>query len=222
MSNEKSIGSRILGMFVETEQTPATDTPAQKVPVPVQVSPSHTVVTDDSTTEMKNDAIEIFKGVIQNRKTPYTAIIEKTSVLSDIIPNEQDRIKAALKLVIAEGRSVDSVIQSIDMHIADVQNTVVNLRETSKEVSKSKVDSARTEANFWIEQQKKNSDKITELLAEIEKLKEHSLQSAEKSAQLSKQADDEEKRIEAIIKINEQIAESTINDLVSFKQTIKN
>ena len=73
-----------------------------------------------------------------------------------------------------------------------------------------------------IEQQKKNSDKITELLAEIEKLKEHSLQSAEKSAQLSKQADDEEKRIEAIIKINEQIAESTINDLVSFKQTIKN
>ena len=131
-----SIGKKIAGFFVETDDEPvAAPTVAQSSAAPV-ASPS---------VGMDSNMVATLQRVVAARKTPYTALLEAADKLKSVIPDDATRLKAAFAMISSEGqRTLDGVLQAIDIHITDVDGEGMRFKQASDSNAVAKVGALRS------------------------------------------------------------------------------
>lgn len=219
--HSRGIWSKTIGLFVETDDAPAT-TPVQPT-VAAPVAPAATVNgTLTPTPAFDPEILGMFQNAISARKTPYTALLEKSAVLADVIPDESTRTKAAFKMILSEGRTLDSVLQAIDLHIADVSGELLRLKSTSETASKTKVLSLRSAATQSIELRDSNMEKIKRLQEQIETLHNEAAEADRKAVDMTAQANAAEAEIAAVVDRATAAAELVKQDLSNKKTALTN
>jgi len=86
--------------------------------------------------------------LVLNRTTAYTALTEAMEPLVDIIPDEKTRYRAAFA-VIKKSRTLDQVLQSIDMqHVAALEDEVARFASQAKARGAADVDARISQAQI--------------------------------------------------------------------------
>ena len=213
----RGIGAKIFGLFVETEEPTQQTQSAPTTPAPTPVTS-----TGSTTPAFDSEILGMFQNAINARKTPYTALLEKSTVLADVIPDEITRVKAAFKMILSEGRTLDSVLQAIDLHVSDVSGELLRLKSTSETASKTKVLSLRSAATQSIELRDSNMEKIKLLQEQIETLHNEAAEADRKAVDMTTQANAAEAEISAVVDRATNAAEFVKQDLLNKKTTLTN
>ena len=218
MADQPGLGSKFMSFFVEVDEKPQT----QPTPVATQTpsSVSHNVQSSVASPAFDPEILGMFQNAIVARKTPYTALLEKSNVLVDVIPDENTRVKAAFKMILSEGRTLDSVLQAIDLHISDISGELLRLRSTSEGASKTKVQSLRAAAQGMIDLRDSNLKKISDLQAQIERLHNEATEADQKAVDQTNQANAAEAEITAIVERANAAADFVKQDLTNKKTAL--
>lgn len=192
----------IVGLFVEVEdkhiqssQNATATQPIAQQPHPVVGGQVFTPVADQVTADLR----ATLQRVIANRKTAYTALVEASDRLKNVIPDEITRIKAAYAMIAGDGqRTLADVIQAIDVHLADVEGELMRFKQSSESALTSKVGSLRASARNLLGNNESRQQRITTLEAEIATLRQGIVDDTNKANEITAQADATEAEINGV------------------------
>lgn len=137
---KKALEAAQIVSFDEAPAPAATATPAA-AKGPAVASAKYTAPTYDQ------DMLTSLNKVIAARKTPYTALLEQAARLESVIHDENVRLKAAFATIAGEGqRSLEGVIQGIDIHIADIERERMSFKRNAAAQVQAKAGALRGEA----------------------------------------------------------------------------
>ena len=121
MSESGGFFGKVKGLIFEE------DSPPKEVAKPVVLQDQSKTVgfaNKSSASELSGDKFkQIFnhvETVSLSRKTAYTALLEAANKLKAAIPDETMRLNAAYAIVEGEQRTVQQMLQAIDVHLQDV------------------------------------------------------------------------------------------------------
>ena len=208
-----SLGSKILGLFVDIDTSPrpgAAATPAPKAAVAAA----------------KGDAVDqqmltTLREQIAARSTAYVTLTEAAQRLSGVIPDQTTRLKAAFAMVSGEGiRSVASITQAIDVHIADLEGERMRFKQASDAQTSVKSAALRKQADALAAQAAAGSAQIERMQADIASLQADSVQTAAQCRALNAQADQADTEITAISAAFDRAVDFLKADLAANKTTL--
>ena len=183
----KKVGRLI---FEETAETNATEDASG--------TPSHTPVTPAPVAVTAGLANKLVQTVL-GRKSAYTALMDAAEPMKSIIPDEATRTKAAFAVIHAfQQRTVEQVVQAIDLHASDLEGEEMRFLQSSKEARDKGVTSRQTEisnANNRIKSLHEEVNRANKRLVEMAE----ELRKAEQSvATLQAELSAEENKIQAV------------------------
>ena len=190
-----SLGKKILGLFVETdESSPEASTQSERQ-VKVGVAKSATALEASVDQEM----LATLQNKINSRTSPYVTLIEAADRLVSVLPDEATRLKAAFAMVSGDGnRSVSSITKAIDVHMSDLEGERIRFKKASDEQTMSKSASLREQAKNLAAQNVVSTGQIERLQADIAKLQDSIIKNTALCNDLNQQADNSEAEIQAI------------------------
>lgn len=156
----------IAGAFVELEpvaQVEPVAAAAQKAQSPAQNATAFT----PSPNALNADMVENLTAVSLKRKTSYTTFIEASKKLEAIIPDETQRIQAAFVTVSGEGRTLEQMLQAIDVHVSDVDGEIIRFQKLSDSNEMTNVDSVNQQAQSLLQENNDIAGKIATLQDQI-------------------------------------------------------
>ena len=93
------------------------------------------------------DMVTTLQKVIDNRKTPYTALLEAADKLKTVITDDTTRLKAGFAMVVGDGqRSLPSIMQAIDLHQTDLDGELMRFKASTATALTQKVGGLRSQA----------------------------------------------------------------------------
>jgi len=192
-AHASALGKKLLGFFVETEET--NEAPTAKPAIPV----SAVVPTAKAASSVDQEMLASLQKKIHARSSPYITLIEAAQRMSGVIPDESTRIKAAYTMVSADGtRSLSSIMQAIDVHIADLEGERLRFRNASDEQTSRKSAAMRDQARNLEEQNAENAAQIQRLQADVAKLQTAIATNAAQSRELKQEADSADGEIKRV------------------------
>lgn len=193
------IGSKILsslGTFEEDTPQEAGDKPsaAPSTTFKAPVSGAGAVVT-----HLNQEMIDNLQKAIMKRATQYTALLEASNKLSNVITDETTRVKAAFAMIAADGqRSLDSILQSIVIHQTDLDGELSRFKQATEQNIQAKVGSLRSQALSISRTREGTLATIASLEKQIAQQKESVLANEKEIVELSTQADSAEREINIV------------------------
>jgi chromosome segregation ATPase len=186
----------LLGAFVDFEEG---EKPAAATTVPAATAPAAPSTTAAPVPLYDQTLVDTFQKTVGARKTPFTALLEKEEILKAAISDETTRTKAAFTMIVAEGRNLDSILQAIDIHIADIASELLRIKGAAENASNTKVSALRASAKASTDLRDSNLAKIADLQKQIETLQAEANNENQKSIDLSNQADAAEHEIGQVV-----------------------
>ncbi len=155
----KKVGRLI---FEETTEVSATGDTSEKISSnPTASAPAGV------TAGLANKLIQTVLG----RKSAYTALMDAAEPMKSIIPDEATRTKAAFAVIHAsQQRTVEQVVQAIDLHASDLEGEEMRFLQSSKEAREKGVASRQTEVfntNSRIKSLHEEMDRANKRLADM-------------------------------------------------------
>jgi chromosome segregation ATPase len=144
------------------EETPGDTT----VPAPVAANPSNPSVPTAAPT-VDADMVTAIKKTTLARKTAYTALLEAADKLTNVIPDSNTRIKAAYAMVSGEQRTIDTIVNALDIHINDVDSEKARFAQQSKSLHDTDVAAVRTQADTLAATNARLQQQIAELNQQV-------------------------------------------------------
>ncbi len=186
-----SLGSKILGMFVDIEVSP-------QAPAGTGAAPK-TAVAVSGSGSLNQQMLATLREKIASRSTAYVTLIDAAQRLASVIPDETTRLKAAFAMVSGEGiRSVASITQAIDVHIADLEGERIRFMQASAAQTNVKSAALRKQAEDLAAQSAGSSAQIERLQTEIARLQADSVKNTAQRRELTMQADQADTEITAL------------------------
>lgn len=214
-----SFGKKILGLFVETDET-SPDSSTQTEPQ-AKVSVAKSPATSDSSVDQ--EMLATLQNKINSRTSPYITLIEAADRLVSVIPDEATRFKAAFAMVSGDGnRSVSSITKAIDVHMSDLEGERIRFKKASDEQTMSKSASLREQAKNLAAQNVLSSGQVERLLADIAKLQDSIVKNTAMNNDLTLQADNSEAEIKAVSAKFDRTVDYLKNDLAEKKLSLSN
>lgn len=214
-----SFGKKILGLFVETDET-SPDSSTQTEPQ-AKVSVAKSPATSDSSVDQ--EMLATLQNKINSRTSPYITLIEAADRLVSVIPDEATRLKAAFAMVSGDGnRSVSSITKAIDVHMSDLEGERIRFKKASDEQTMSKSASLREQAKNLAAQNVLSSGQAERLLADIAKLQDSIVKNTAMNNDLTLQADNSEAEIKAVSAKFDRTVDYLKNDLAEKKLSLSN
>jgi len=212
-----SIGKTLLGMFVETEDEPTP--PTLQAAAPIAPTPQSQATASVSIPAMiDQEMVNTLQAVINGRKTAYTALLEASERLRNVIPDDVTRIKAAYAMISGDGqRSLESITQAIDVHVNDVTGEVMRFKQASEQALSTKVSALRASVSNIKATNDSRQQSIANLQQQIVALQQSITSDSTKSTELSTQADAAELEIKGVADKFVAAAEFIKTDLSSKK-----
>lgn len=214
---------KLAGMFVELpEETQAAQQPAKTLaPLPGAAPVRPTIHNVISMPNVDPQMLEVLQKRIVSRPTAYTALLDHADAFSDVIPDENMRLQAAGKAVTKDGsRTTASILQAIDVHIADVEGERMRFKQTTDNQIQMKSGKLREQVVNLEKQNQNNASEIERLQAQIAKLQENSANNATAINDLTIQANQAESDIVATAESFERAVEYVKNDLTNKKSKL--
>lgn len=143
-----------------------------------------------------NTMVDRLNKVVLNRKTAYTALLETGEKLKRSISDDSIRLRASFDLITGEGRSLESINQAIDVHIADIDGEHLRFKNTTDSQLQQKSKLPRDQAGVLIKQNENFEKEINEARVKITQWETSIQQNNVNIADLNNEAD----RLEADIK----------------------
>ena len=75
---------------------------------------------NDGATGINKEMVDMVKAKAIERKTPFTALLESSDKLIKVLPDQKVRVQAAMAIVMGEGRTLQQILQAIDVHMSDI------------------------------------------------------------------------------------------------------
>jgi len=215
----KGLLSKVGGFFVELDETSTAQIPAAVSPAQTSSTVAQSV---SSPTNMINqDMLSALQKVISNRKTPYTALVESSERLRNIIPDDVTRLKAAFATISADGaRSLADVTKALDVHVQDLSGEQIKFKQMSDQAIANNVGSIRSQAKNLTDSCLSRATQISNLEAQIHAMTQQNIDDQAKSADLTNQANVAESEINAKVKQFGDAVEFIKNDLVNKKSQL--
>ena len=183
----KKVGRLI---FEETTEASTTGDTSEKIlSNPTATAPASV------TAGLANKLVQTVLG----RKSAYTALMDATEPMKSIIPDEETRTKAAFAVIHAsQQRTVEQVMQAIDLHASDLEGEEMRFLQSSKEAREKGVTAKQTEisnTNSRIKSLHEEMDHANKRLADMAE----ELRKAEQTvASLQTAMNTEENKIQAV------------------------
>lgn len=210
-----NLGKKFLGFFVETESTPEAPDPAMPKSSAAVGAPAKPALSIDQ------EMLATLQKKINSRSSSYVTLIEAAQRLVSVIPDETTRLKAAFAMVSGEGtRSVSSIAQAIDVHIADLEGERIRFKNTSNEQMGSKSADLRAQADSLGAQNVASTSQIERLQAEIAKVQAAIVKNSAQCRDLNIEADKAEAQIKAVSAAFDRTVEYLKNDLAAKKVSL--
>lgn len=189
---------KVAGAFIELpEETVQPTFPAPTrgaPPMPLPQMPGRPA----SSSTVDQDMVDILTAVSLKRQTAYTAFIEASKKLEAVLPDENTRIRAAFVTVNGEGRSLEQMLQAIDIHAMDVDSEVDKFIRTAESNAKTEVDAVNLKANSLIKENDDIERQITDRQNQIADLTARKQENSTTSQNLFAQATDAEHKISSV------------------------
>ena len=164
--------------------------------------------------------LEALQKTINSRKTAYTALLEAASKLTNVIPNETQRIQAAFAMISGDGRTLNNVIQSLDVHIADLESERMRFKATSDKQVSERCGAKTLSATALRESIKASQAEIDQLTQRIGTLTAQIHENDLKAADLERQAAADESEIRTVEDRFNNTVEFAKSDLANKKQQL--
>ena len=95
-----------------------------------KTTPNPTPASVGVTADLANKLVQTVLG----RKSAYTALLDAAEPMKTIIPDEVTRFKAAFAVIHAsQQRTIEQVVQAIDVHVSDLDGEQMRFLQSSKE-----------------------------------------------------------------------------------------
>ena len=235
-----SLGKKILGLFIETEESRDETGPA---PAPAKAAPATlTVVTGTGVPAASNavarpgavlarnlavgasvdpEMLATLQKKISARSTPYITLMDTAQRLVGIIPDETTRLKAAFAMVCGDGnRSAASIAQAIDVHLADLEGERIRFKNVSNDQLVGMAADLRKQANALTAQGAASSAEIERMQAAIASLQGTMSKNTAQARELTAAADKSEADIKAVCVAFDRAVEYLKNDLAGKKAAL--
>lgn len=214
-----SLGKKFLGLFVEIDET--AEAPAQASPAPKAAAAAGVAATAPKPQSVDQDMLATLQKKISSRSTAYVTLIEAAQRLVSVIPDEPIRLKAAFAMVSGEGnRSVASITQAIDVHIADLEGERIRFKNASDAQTNVKSAALRKQADTLTAQSEGSTGQIERLQAEIAKLQEAIANNTAQCRDLIAQADQADAEIKSVSAAFDRTVDFLKTDLAAKKVSL--
>lgn len=219
---EHSLGKKFLGLFIDTESTPdPTPTAPQRPQGPPAVASGNIRPPVSAGSSIDQEMLAALQKKITARSSPYVTLMEAAQRLATVIPDEPTRLRAAFAMVAGDGnRSVPSITQAIDVHIADLEGERIRFKNASEEQTSSKSTALRNQAASLLAQSAANTSQIERLQEEIKKLQDTLVKNAALTTDLNTQAEAAEASIKAVAMAFDRTVDFVKNDLTAKKLSL--
>jgi chromosome segregation ATPase len=208
----------VAGTFVEIDDKPAA--PAKQSPVTPTMNVSNQATSIQSTS-YDPSMLETLQKQIMARTSPYTTLLEQSAKLSDVLPDENLRLKAAFRMISADGqRSVSSIAQAIDVHVTDLEGARMRFKQATEQQIHAKSGMLRDQAANLEKQAQKASQTIEQLQAQIQSLTNDTLKNNQTINELNTQASQAEAEIVATADAFERTVDYLKSDLQNKKVSL--
>lgn len=183
---------KLIGTFIEfdekeePEQTAAPVT-SQAPPKTNPTTPASVVASVDSTVD--SDIVSTITNAVLTKKTAYTTFVEASSRLEAVIPDETTRMKAAFVTITGDGRSLEQVLQALDMHASDVDGEVMRCERGLASKRATDVDNVAAEANQLAKANERLVAQIDTLQQQIAKANQDIQENTNRQRDLTHQAE---------------------------------
>jgi chromosome segregation ATPase len=127
---------------------PATGTPTVSVGVDVEM-------------------VNAIKKTTLARKTAYTALLEAADKMISVIPDGNTRLKAAYAMVAGEQRTIDTIVNALDVHISDVDGERLRFTQQTGQLMASEVETLKAQAASLDATTNQLRDQITSLTQQV-------------------------------------------------------
>ncbi len=227
------LGKRILGLFIETDEPrDAAGTAQAPARPPSSASPANmiNVASLRGTTAtvpavggvpVDPDMLASLQKKICARSTPYVTLMETAQRLVGVVPDESTRLKAAFAMVSGDGaRSVASITQAIDVHLADLEGERIRFKNVSNDQMVGMAADLRKQASALVAQGTAGTAEIERMQAAIASLQSAISKSAAQARELTAAADKSEADIKAVCVAFDRAVEHVKSDLVGKKATL--
>lgn len=214
----------VLGAFVEFDETseekeaPAVKTNAfNGVPNTQTPGTTYTAPAVPAAQSVNQEYVDAIEGIVNNRKTPYTTFVETSKKLEAIIPDETTRLKAAFVSISGEGRSLDTILQAIDIHISDISGEVMRFARTSETQIQQQVVLVKNNAEAKRAENQALSTQISNLQQQISALTDKIAANTNEANTLDAEAATAEVKIHTVENAFKSTADFVVNKLTSRK-----
>ncbi len=180
---------------------PVTASPAA-VAAPVGTVPAY------SATPYNTEMLEALGKVIQQRKTPYSALVDAAAKLIKVIPDDRMRLQAAFTTL---DRKASDITAAIDAHIQDLDNEALKFKTRSDAEVNSQAGSLRAQAEQAGAQVVANNKQIADMQTRITEMQNANSEMQNRIAGLQTEATTIETRIRTV--------EATFNATVEYMKT---
>jgi chromosome segregation ATPase len=160
------------------------------VPANTPVLPAGSVATSVPTAQ--SEMIATIRNTTLARKTAYTALLEAADKMISIIPDVNTRLKAAYAMVGGEQRTVNTIIQALDVHISDVDGEKGRFAQFTQQQYANEVESVRTQAANLTADTQRIQQQIAELNQQV-------ATNTNRVAELNQQADTRQRELDSAV-----------------------
>lgn len=91
------------------------------------------------------DLVQHFQRVVADRKSPYNSLVKAAERLREFIPNETNRLQAALSIC-GDQWPADALSLAVNAHIADIERARKKMQSTAHLYAAERADDMRAEA----------------------------------------------------------------------------
>ena len=209
-----SLGSKLLGLFVDIDARP-------QAPAATATTPRAAVAVSKGENSVNQHMLATLREKISSRSTAYVTLIDAAQRLASVIPEETTRLKAAFAMVSGEGnRSVASITQAIDVHIADLEGERIRFKQASVTQTNVKPAALRKQADTLAAQSAASTAQIERLQTEIAKLQADIVKNTAQCRDLTAQADQADTEIASISAAFDRTVDFLKNDLAARKAAL--
>ena len=177
-------------------------------------------VTPISTATHNEEIVNTIQTAVLSKKTAYTTFVEASMRLEAVIPDETTRMKAAFVTVTGDGRSLEQVLQALDMHATDVDGEVLRCKRSLDAKRNDEVIRVRTMGSNLMETNKRLTEQVASLQQQIEKATQEINTNVVKLGELDNQAAKAESDINAFENSFVQAADYVKKTFVERKQML--
>ena len=218
-----SILKKLVGTMVEFDDPqPGPSAPTGPSATPTNVAPATGIPANiPAASGLNQEMLLMLKKVVENRKTPFTALNEMIDRLAAVPMDDNTRLQAAIASITSDGsRNLDSIIKSIDLHIRDLESEANRFNVTAESKMKTGISSLQSAATQLRESAETNRSMVASLTEKIAALQSEIATSEQKAAELDQQVIDVENDIK---KTNTEFAaavDQVKNDLITKRDSL--